>query len=55
MRGKHPAWKACPAVDRFHNCRALLRICGFITDKENRQIAAKIKKWVEASTKKARP
>ncbi len=42
-----PAWDESPAVERFHNCKMMLHIHGFITEAENQRIKARMLKWVE--------
>lgn len=41
------AWKKEPAIDRIHNCKAMLSIHGFLTESESKRVHERMLKWVE--------
>ena len=48
------AWQATTALTRFHACRVMLGLHGFLSDAESERVNARIEKWRQKHEKAER-
>jgi hypothetical protein len=49
------AWRKTTTLNRIRECRAMLHLHGFLSEKENAKVKQRINKWVETTEKESKP